>query len=344
MLPEEAVPTSVTSKRNKVVLDLHTSLSPHFPSLFHHEVVDVPYYEEQPPAASLLILDPDLSRTWLRPPPGAGDSHGYWAPTQDSKLPPNRSHLFPPGAKGKPLSRAPSHLGHDDLRRKFKAATLGSVPLDLQVFDKGEVSVGSSPLALLESHLRVSLLECYTGDAYLRIAHELVRCATGASDIVSKEVALELLPGVIRQSAMANSRCGQSLAAGYVGNVVALRDTVLDRFTTEPRTTNVLRGGDFSGPSLFGPIPESFASLLDTPHGAKYRCRSKSSASRPPIRQPTTSVSAPAFPAPTSMGAKRPGFSVPAGGSAKRYKPTPHSGRGAPFPRKPAGRGKYGRS
>ena len=63
MLPEEAVPPSVTNKRNKVVLDLHANLSPHFPSHFHHEVVDVPFYEEQPPAASLLIVDPDLSRT-----------------------------------------------------------------------------------------------------------------------------------------------------------------------------------------------------------------------------------------------------------------------------------------
>ena len=106
MLPEEAVPPSVTNKRNKVVLDLHANLSPHFPSHFHHEVVDVPFYEEQPPAASLLIVDPDLSRTWLRPPPAAGDSHGYWAPSSECKLPPNRSHLFPPGAKGKPLGKS----------------------------------------------------------------------------------------------------------------------------------------------------------------------------------------------------------------------------------------------
>ena len=71
---EDALPLSVTTKRNKVVLDLHTRLSSHFPSLFHQDVVDVPYYEEQPPAAPLLVLDPDLSKTWLRPPPGAGDT------------------------------------------------------------------------------------------------------------------------------------------------------------------------------------------------------------------------------------------------------------------------------
>ena len=276
VLPEEALPPSVTTKKNKVVLDLHTRLSSHFPDLFHHDEVQVPYYEEQPPAASLLILNPDLSRSWLQPPAGPADSYGFWNPSGECKLPPNRSHLFPPGAKGKPLARAPYfHVEDDALRRKFKAPTLGSVSLDLQVFDKGEVSVGSSPLVLMEAHSRAALLECYTADAYIKILHELTKCAVGSSDIVPQAEALELLPEVVRQSAMANARCGQSLAAGYVGNVVALRDVVLDRFTTEPRTTNILRAGDFSGPSLFGPLPESIASLLDTPQGAKHRCCSK---------------------------------------------------------------------
>ena len=81
LLPEEAVPASVTSKKNKVVLDLHALLSTPFPSHFHLDVVDLPYYEGQPPAASLLVLDPALSRSWLRPTPGASDAHGYWNPS-----------------------------------------------------------------------------------------------------------------------------------------------------------------------------------------------------------------------------------------------------------------------
>ena len=348
---EDALPLSVTTKRNKVVLDLHTRLSSHFPSLFHQDVVDVPYYEEQPPAAPLLVLDPDLSKTWLRPPPKAGDTHGFWSPEdqgyqgQGCKLPPNRSHLYPPNTTAKPLSRAPYyHVKDEDLRRKFKAPTMGSVSLDLLVFDKGESSVGSSPLALLESHLRVSLLECYTSDAYLRIVYELAMCAAGTSGSVSREEALDLLPQVVRQSAMANSRCGQSLAAGYVGNVVALRDVVLDRFNTKQRTTNVLRGGDFSGPSLFGPLPESFASLLDTPQGAGYRCRSKPLASKSD-RRTASSAAGIAAPAASTSGFKHPGSFVAAGSHTKRYKPTPSQpGKGAPFPKKPAGLGKYGRS
>ena len=237
-------------------------------------------------------------------------------------------------------------MADDVLHCKFRAPSLGSVPLDLQVFDKGGASVGSSPLALLESHFRVSLLESYMTDAYLRIALDLAKCATGTSIVVPPAVALELLPGVVVQSAMANSRCGQSLSAGYVGNVVALRDVVLDRFTTDECTTNVLRGGDFSGPSLFGPLPESFSALLDTPHGAaKLRCRSKPSASKPQNRRNAASASASANPTVANLGVKRPGPSVAAGSDTKRFKPAAtQPGRGTPFPKKPAGRGKYGRS
>ena len=332
----------VTTKRNKVVLDLHSRLSHYFPSHFHQNLVDVPYYEDQPPEASHLILDPDLSRSWFRPASSVpSDTVGYWAPVPGCKLPPNRSHLFPPSAKGRPLARAPYYYVADDsLRAKFKAPTLQSVSLNLQVFDKGEVSVGSSPLALLEAHLRASLLECWTTDAYLQIVHELSMCAVGLFDSVPQAETLELLPEVVRQTAMANARSGQSLGAGYVGNVVALRDVVLDRFRAEERTLNTLRGGDFTGPSLFGPLPESFASLLDTPQGSKLRCSSKAPGSRaPPSRPP-----APVVPSPVS-GFKRPGPSVGPSSGAKRPKPAAaQSGRNPPFPKKPAGRGKYGRS
>ena len=138
-------------------------------------------------------------------------------------------------------------MADDVLRRKFRTPSLGSVSLDLQVFNKGGTSVGSSPLALLESHIRVSLLESYTTDAYLRITLVLAKCAPGASNVVLLTVALELLPGVIIQSALYTSRCGQSLAAGYVGNVIALRDVVLDRFTTDVRVALLLTGGGLFG-------------------------------------------------------------------------------------------------
>ena len=350
VFPEDALQASLTISRNKVVLDLHTRLSPFFPSHFHQDEVAVPYYEEQPPRASLLVIDPDLSRSWFCPPLSVPtDTHGYWKPSERVKLPPNRSKLFPPNPKVKPLGRAPHYYVADEaLREKFQAPTLGSVSLDPQVFDKGEVSVGTSPLALLEAHMRASLLESYTTEAYLQIVFELSKCAAGTSDVVPQVEALELLPQVVKQCAMASARTSQSLAAGYVGNVIALRDLVLDRFTTQPRTINVLRGGHFLGPSLFGPLPESFSALLDTPQGAKYRCSSVAPRSKAPARSTPAPAAAPAAVASVS-GFKRSYPSVSNAYDAKRSKPAAPSGRGAPFPggyKKPAGRGRgqYGRS
>ena len=67
----------------------------------------------------------------------------------------------------------------------------------------------------------------YTTDAYLHIALDLAKCATGTSIVVPPAVAIKLLSGVIIQSTMSASRCGQSLATGYVGDVITLRDVVL---------------------------------------------------------------------------------------------------------------------
>ena len=334
---EEAVRSSGTARKNKVVLDLHTKLYPHFSALFHRNEVTVDWHQDRPPAEPLLLIDPVLARTWLRPPVTCPtDTHGYWDPSVvNGKLPPNRSRLYPPTTRSKPGHRAPYyHVQDDDLREMFKANIPGTVTLDLHVFDIGEISVSSSPLAMMEAHFRASLLESYTTDSYLFIVNELTKCIVGSSDLMTPVEAMELLPEVVRQSAQANSRSGQALAAGYVCNVVALRDLVLSRFSTQQRTINILRGGDFTGPSLFGPLPESFSALLDAPQGAKFRCSTKSSSKAP---QRTSVSAAPAV-------QKRPVSAAPAP-AAKRQKTAPPA---APIPakqgyfhNKPANRGKY---
>ena len=62
----EPVPTA---RKKRIVADLHTRLATHFPDYFHRVEEAVPYYEiKSDPAAPLLIVDPDFSRSWLRPP------------------------------------------------------------------------------------------------------------------------------------------------------------------------------------------------------------------------------------------------------------------------------------
>ena len=97
------------------------------------------------------------------------------------------------------------------------------------------------------------------------------------------------------------------------------------------RTKEVLRGGDFTGDSLFSPLPESYSSLLDTVSGAELRCTSKSARSKPPPRA--------AAPAASSQPLKRPAASGPSHFVKQPRTSQAPRGRGQSFQRKPAGRG-----
>ena len=85
-----SVPSSITSKRNKVVLELdpHTCLSS-FPHSFPPWCGGYALLWGAAPAASLHVLNPDLSWIWLLPPPVLVTPwDGCWAPTNEFKLPP----------------------------------------------------------------------------------------------------------------------------------------------------------------------------------------------------------------------------------------------------------------
>ena len=338
MLDIEEVPP-ISAKRSKVVSDLHLKLAWRFPGLFHTDQEVVPYYESSPASSSapLLRLDPDLSRSWLRPPVSvSSDTMGYWG--AESKLPPSRKSLLPPSTKKKALQRPPFfHVTDQRLQDMLSETTLDKVYLDLKAFDASEVVVRKSPHALLDSHLRTSLQEVYATDAYLLIILELSKCAAGTSDIVPQEEAIELLTEVSRQAATAAARSLQSLTAAFVSNRVALRDVALDKFSAPTRTKDVLRGGDFSGPGLFSPVPESFGTLLESPQGASLRCKSKASASGKFFPRPSGSSSSRPAKRPSSSSAPPPKrFQAPAAPSAPA-KAAPWN-----FQRKPAARGSRG--
>ena len=332
-------PAPVSARKKRIVADLHTRLAVHFPAYFHHIEEAVPYYEiKSDPASPLLIVDPDLDRSWLRPPvPKPDDSFGYW-PAATCKLPPTRRTLFPPTTKAKPLGRTPYyHVPDDTLRKTLDSATqMDKVHLDLKAFDVADVSIRNAPQAALDVLLRRAMLENYTTDAYLQLVFELSECISGASQTVTQLEAIELLSGVVRQAAMANARAGQSLSAGYVGNIVALRDTVLGRFTVPKRTMEILRGGDFTGNSLFAPLPESFSSLLDTVSGAELRCTSGSARPKPPSVPVAAVPAAPA--AAQSLKRHNPSGSNPRSKFLKTSQALRGKG-GSSFHKKPAGRG-----
>lgn len=332
-LPETS---PATTNDHKVVLALHTRLADVYQDSFYVKQKKLLHWERNTTVPfPLLCVDPDLDGTWLCPPPKVqDDTYGFWA--NDVKLPPPKTRLTPPDAEHKYMKR-PSyyHVVDEPLKALFGAGIKEKIFLPPNLFDKSSVSV-SSPHALLDVHLQSSLLENFTVDAYMPILSDLINCAAGTSSTVSPSEALSLMPEVARQVSIANARQAQSITSAYVGNMVLLRDHILDKFVVPPRTRDILRGSDFSTESLFGPLPEHFATLLDTSHGSEYRCKSKWSGST------TKPTSSPAVPI------KRPNHT---GGlpRAKHVAPNPKAPRGkgrtTPFHRGAAGRGsKSGRS
>ena len=342
--PDSVEDSSPHLGKQKALLALHTRLYDFFPHEFSLQESTLPYYESSSDSSPkpLLHLDPDLEHSWLRPPAQSQDTVGHW--TASAKLPPGKRMLHTPHSVKKQLPRPAFFYVPDvGLRALLDAPLRDKEFLPLEVFDTDSISTKASPHALLDLHLRNSVFERFATDSYMRILVELSSCLAGTSDRVPYAEAASLLPEVVKQAALANTRLGQSLTAAFVGNAVALRDTVLDKFVVPSRTREVLRGGDFSTETLFGPLPESFKSLFTTQQGKDLRCTKKFAASsygshfyKPATPSSQSSRFQPLKRSGSSSGlppAKRPASSVPAS-----------RGRGANFRRRPAGqRSKLGR-
>ena len=341
---DNADPPAVSAAKKKVILALHSRLAELMPDAFHYKETNLPYWESASETPfPLLRVDPDLEGTWLRPPLShPDDEYGHWIPDDKMKLPPAMTRLVPKGSDRQTLKR-PSyyHVSDESLKDMLEAPTRDKIFLPPNMFDRNSVSVKSSPLTLLDSHLRTSLLEFYTTESYMRILVELTNCAAGTSTTVSPSEAVSLMPEVARQAAQSHARSDQSLSAAYVGTTVALRDYVLNTFTVPPRSIDYLRGGDFSTKSLFGPIPEHFATLLDSAQGDMYRCTSYTGTSSATTTTSTRTSFATSMPRKRAAPSRR--YHAP-----KRTPPpvsNPPRGRGRGFRRRSAGRrSRLGRS
>ena len=341
-------PPSAAASKRKLVLALHTRLAELFPDSFHYKETHLPYWESSSDAPfPLLCVDPDLEGTWLRPPPSVEDEfYGHWETNNKLKLPPAKSSLVPPQS-GKQQLRRPAyfHVPDVELKSLLEAPPRDKVFLPPNLFDRSSVSVKSSPIALLDAHLRTSLLESYTAESYMKILVELSNCAAGTSrdssahntPVVGASEAVSMLPEVARQAAEATARSQQSLSAAFVTGTIALREYVLHNFEVDSRTLMYLRGGDFATASLFGPLPEHFSTLLDSPHNGDLRCTSKSSGSSF-ASQSTSSFASTSFNTPTH----RPATSMPPQKRTAAARGLPNKSRrvSAPVSRPPKGRGK----
>ena len=303
-------------------------LSVLFPDNFYVDSKTLPYWEVKQPSTDFphLIVDPDLSHTWLDPPKCDTDTIGYWKPSP--KFPPKLPNVNPSAELPLPKRPTDIHIRDTLLKDFLEARKISSLNLDTDAFQPCNFDVKSSPLSQVDAFLRSTLLDSYVSDELLAILLHLVSMIKNELAPRSPDVdltTLDLLGDVIRLAAQSNARGQASLVAAVTYNKVSLRDLVLDKFEAPAGSKNVLRGTSIVGPDLFGQLPESFKTSLHSHQGKGLVCKIKSgrSFSRASTSAFTSSVTPKRSLTPSSYSApKLPKLSV---ASAKSATPSPRT-------------------
>ena len=68
-----------------------------------------------------------------------------------------------------------------------------------------------------------------------------------------------------------NQRSGQAQLAAYVSNKLALRDVVLNKYSSQNTSRDILRGSSFLSHNHFGPLPEFFSESLKSSTNRELR-------------------------------------------------------------------------
>ena len=232
----------------------------------------------------LLKINPKLNHSWYDPPCKdlSSDTVSYW-PT-GTKFP-HRNNSVPKQYPYKTTTR-PKDLSIVDpkLKKLLEGNQLETITLDHSTFDPSTVSVKGSAHPKIDSFQRASLFEGFLSSELLdltlalipKIYEEIFTITQHEFEIPS----LAVLEKLICQTTFSNERLIHSQSAGFVTNKLALRDFVLDKYTTPTSTYNLLRGSDFTSDHLFGPIPESFKDTLKTHQGKNLTATKKYRSSR----------------------------------------------------------------
>ena len=286
---EDDEPTN--SSRLRDWRECHKILAGDFGSHFHNISVHLPYYKnpqgtesralfKSPTSTPLIKIAPDLRGSWFDPPHKEDhtDITTYWKTTKF----PRKNRITPPLCPLSTPKIAPYfHIEDPALKRLFEAPMFACVDLDHSAFDVSSFDVANSAHANLDSLIRISMLNNFTVDEYLKIMIELVPKISKAHVESSEDHlhTLDLLLQVIVMAAECNQRSGQTQIATYVANKLALRDFVLARFsvsTGSATSRNILRGSSFLSDKLFGELPESFKNSLRLDNGKELRLLLKS--------------------------------------------------------------------
>ena len=241
------------------------------------------------------MINPNLSGTWLDPPhkKAPTDSTTYW---EHGTSFPKKTQIAPKVFKDSHM-KAPPRISYytivdESLRGLLEAPGFKSVHLDQDAFNHASLDVSSSPHTNLDSLIRLSMLDSFTMEEFLSMAIDLT-CKASSQDFTEEDriAHQDLLLRVLVYASECSHRSTQAQLAAFVANKLALRDTVLTKFSAQSSSREILRGTSFLSPELFGPLPESFKASLMSAHSKEHRFSIKTGSGKG-VSTPSTSVSA----------------------------------------------------
>ena len=251
-----------------------------------------------------LKINPPLQRTWFDPThkDSPSDSVSYF--NSDTKFP-SASNIFTKDFPVKPPSRPADITIVDPLLKKLLTAPkMEVVHLDPSTFQPATTNVKSSPQPAVDALIRSGLLDSLVARELLEMMHLLFPLIKEElTSLLGKEVespSLSLLEDLTCFASFNNDRSTHTQMAALVNNKLSLRDQVLRRFSAPPSTAQILRGLNFAGDQLFGPLPESFSARLQMVMGQSLLCKTTGSSSSLNSRVTTAKRSSQAsgYPAP----------------------------------------------
>lgn len=230
--------------------------------------------------APYLKINPPLQSTWFDPPnrDSPSDSVAYF--DSNTKFP-TASNLFTKDYPVKPPSR-PTNITIVDplLKELLDAPKMEVLQLDPSLFQPATSNVKSLPQPAVDAIIRKSLLDSLVTRELLEFIHLLFpHIKKELSSQFGKDVecpSLSLMEDLACFASFNNDRSTHTQIAALVNNKLSLRNTILKRFAAPPPTAKILRGLNFAGDQLFGPLPESFSARLQTVTGSSLVCKKTS--------------------------------------------------------------------
>ena len=232
-------------------------------------------YCTNPSSTPLLVLDYKDDPSWFYP----EDGH---FPT--NVLPPSRSKIFPPDFNINVAIKRPPYFSFKDSKIKelLEAKPLDKALLDSLAFvDSNPIGIKSFPSSNIDSLLRVVMYDFMIMDKLFTFMVDLLQLsklefAANSAGGRCESPAFDLLTDVMSIAARTSLKASQFLTAAFIANRVALRDSVLEKFSAHETSKETLRGSSFASKNLFGPLPDQFKDKLNAPHGERFMLSLKS--------------------------------------------------------------------